>query len=178
MSIFGKLNSQIGNATAKRSYRIPLASAGATLSIALVAFYLPAISELSTAPIGQVGVDKRESKNKQPKKTKQKEGARGVENSSRRHSEPPFGILVMSTDMDCRIAIDGQFVDFLDEAQIKELRADAGQYRVKATSLDGRYLWTKTFQVARSQRVTVAIGLKNKIEQKRGPELKRKDRRR
>jgi formylglycine-generating enzyme required for sulfatase activity/Tfp pilus assembly protein PilF len=71
-------------------------------------------------------------------------------------------ILILRADMDCQVSIDGEYVAALDEAQTKVLRVNAGEHIIKATSPGGRYVWTKTVQVPRSQRVTVAIELKEK----------------
>ncbi len=73
-----------------------------------------------------------------------------------------MGTLILKTDMSCRISIDSEATNDLDENQSRELKVKPGQHVVQAKSLNGLYVWTQTVQVEAFKRLPVNVELKKK----------------
>ncbi|HST22222.1 MAG TPA: formylglycine-generating enzyme family protein [Blastocatellia bacterium] len=130
------------------------------LAFLLLSFCLPAVLESSIAMSRQVGVDARTPK-KKPSNESKETGKTGKKSGPSK-TQPPMGTLILKTDMDCRIAIDNESTNELDENKLRELKVKPGQHVVQAKSRDGLYSWTQTVQVEAFKRMTVSVELKKK----------------
>ena len=130
------------------------------LAFVILSFCLPAVFESSLAMSAQIGVDARTPKKKPPSDSK--DAGKAGKKSGPSKSQPAMGTLILKTDMDCRITIDSEPANELDENKSRELKVKPGQHVVQAKSLDGLYSWTQTVQVEASKRMSVSVELKKK----------------
>lgn len=121
-----------------------------------------AVSASSFTANGQVGVDSRGSKKTPPRKTssKRRDPTKATKKPDQPPEQAPIGKLILRADLNCRVTVDGQFVDELAENQSKELTVKPGQHTVSANTLDGLYRWSGVFQVQESKSVPVNVELK------------------
>jgi len=142
----------------KSNRHIYVAGALLVLSMCLQALCLLPELESSSANAAQVGVDARKHKKK-----KKKTGADKV-NKGPSKPEPQISTatLVLRTDMDCRITIDGEYRAELYDQRTTEVGLKPGEHFVEATSLNGLYKWTATVQAAEQNRLPVNIQLRKR----------------
>jgi formylglycine-generating enzyme required for sulfatase activity len=133
----------------------------------LIGLCLPAAFEAAA----QVGVDARDSgKKKEDAKssnpTKTTKSTKRSSKSAKAKANLNTGILILKTDLACRIMIRSEglseinFVGYKDD--YVEVSLKAGQHFVLAQSLDGLYNWVEWVHIEKSERLEVNIKLKEK----------------
>jgi formylglycine-generating enzyme required for sulfatase activity len=133
----------------------------------LIGLCLPAAFQAAA----QVGVDARDSGKKKEdakssKPTKTTKSTKRSTKSAKAKSNPHTGILILKTDLICRITIresTGELnLDGVTLVDYRELPLKVGRHHIIAYSLDDRYSWNQWVQIEKSKQLEVNIELKEK----------------